>query len=113
MSPLELSEQYCRDAYGDVYTHDYLQGLMDETNAHYGSTQPEGVTRVAYVHGSVDPWHPMGIYQSDLNDDAPAIYIEGASHCADMYDTATITSPELEEARAEIRSLVAEWIDMA
>ena len=108
ISPLEISEQYCRDAYGDVYSHDYLEELMEATNDFYGSTEPD-VTRVAFVHGSVDPWHPMGIYEEDLNDESPAIYIEGASHCADMYDDYVANTPQMQAAREEIKSLVAEW----
>ncbi len=87
-----------------------IQGNMDVTNDYYGGKTPEDVTRIVYVNGSIDPWHRMGIYEADLNEDAPAIYIQGSAHCADMYEESSITSPELEEARAQIRELVATWI---
>ncbi len=78
---------------------------MDVTNDFYGAKNPD-VDHVVFVHGSVDPWHQVGIYESDLNADAPAIYIEGSSHCADMYedgDSGVPQSPQLTDARAEIR----------
>lgn len=34
------------------------------------------VTNVVFVHGSIDPWHALGITKSN-NPEAPAIYIEG------------------------------------
>merc|ERR1711872_506817 len=33
-----------------------------------------------FVHGSVDPWHPMGVLEN-LSLEALGIYIMGTSHC--------------------------------
>jgi len=41
----------------------------------YGAMRLE-VSRVVFIHGSIDPWHALGITKSD-NNDAPAIYING------------------------------------
>ncbi len=86
---------------------------MDASNDYYGgkTTYPDnGVSNVVYVHGTVDPWHQMGIYEGEMSDDAPYILIEGSSHCADMYEPDRISSPELEEARAQIRDYIATWL---
>lgn len=45
------------------------------TNIFYGSLTPE-ITKVVSVHGTVDPWHALGILE-DLNPLAPAILING------------------------------------
>lgn len=45
------------------------------TNTIYGGLALQA-TRVVYVHGSVDPWHALGITHTLLKD-APAIYING------------------------------------
>lgn len=45
------------------------------SNANYGALDPE-TTNVIYVHGSIDPWHALGLVKS-VNDRMPAIYIEG------------------------------------
>ncbi len=91
-----------------------MQENMDNTNGYYGGkeTYPDnGVSNVVYVHGTVDPWHQMGIYEGPMSEEAPYILIEGSSHCADMYEEDSyITSPELEEARARIKSYVATWL---
>ena len=45
------------------------------TNTEYGGLDI-AVTNVVFVHGSIDPWHAMGIIQSNRTK-SPAIYIEG------------------------------------
>lgn len=50
------------------------QGVAS-TNNNYGGYNPK-VTRVISIHGTIDPWHSIGLYQ-DVNDDAPTIIVEG------------------------------------
>ena len=45
------------------------------TNTEYGGLDIR-VSNVVFVHGSIDPWHAMGIIQSNRTK-SPAIYIEG------------------------------------
>lgn len=50
------------------------QGVT-RTNEIYGGLNPN-VTRVISLHGSLDPWHALGLTK-DLNPSAPVIIIEG------------------------------------
>ena len=50
--------------------HDY-----QATNTEYGGLDIR-VSNVVFVHGSIDPWHAMGIIQSNRTK-SPAIYIQG------------------------------------
>merc|ERR1712107_609096 len=81
--PLEFFEQWCADAFGSEYDHNMLERAVANTNIEYGGFQPS-VSNVVFVHGSVDPWHAMGVLE-DLSPQATSIYITGTSHCADMY----------------------------
>lgn len=54
---------------------DFIRNAVAWTNTKYGALDIEA-TRVVYVHGSVDPWHALGIIKTQDND-APAIYIKG------------------------------------
>lgn len=54
---------------------EFVRNAVAWTNANYGAKNIE-VSRVVFVHGSVDPWHALGIIKTQDND-APAIYIEG------------------------------------
>ena len=88
-----------------------LEKSMATTNIEYGGFKPS-VTNVVFVHGSLDPWHAMGVLE-DLNKDAPVIYINGTTHCQDMSDDSEYDSKELIAARVEIGRLVKKWVQNA
>ena len=67
------------------------------------------VSNVVFVHGSIDPWHAMGITSSSCQS-APALYIEGTAHCANMYPEAPDDPVQLKTARRRIGQLVPQWI---
>ena len=67
--------QMCNDVYSDIFSLDYIETLVQETNDNYGSIDLD-VQNVVFVHGSIDPWHAMGRV-IDLNEDSPAIMITG------------------------------------
>jgi hypothetical protein len=46
------------------------------TNTLYGALQIQA-TRVVFIHGSIDPWHALGITRT-VKQESPAIYIRGA-----------------------------------
>ena len=52
-----------------------LTKVYQATNTEYGGLDI-AVSNVVFVHGSIDPWHAMGIIQSNRTK-SPAIYIEG------------------------------------
>ena len=78
------------------------------TNSQYGGLHPS-LSNVVFVHGSIDPWHAMGVVE-DLNEFSPAILIPGTSHCADMRSDSPSDPEELTAARLRIGELVNTWI---
>ena len=52
------------------------------TNKEYGGLDIS-VSNVVFVHGSIDPWHAMGITQSNRTK-SPAIFIEGENKLLTM-----------------------------
>ena len=53
---------------------------IERTNTIYGALDlPDVVSNVVFVHGSIDPWHALGITKSN-NKEALAIFING-KHC--------------------------------
>merc|ERR1719167_807465 len=107
--PLEFFEQWCQDAFGADFTHEMLQKSVEASNIEYGGYEPS-VSNVVFVHGSIDPWHAMGVLD-DLHEDAPSIYITGTSHCADMYPDREGDPEELTAARIRIGGLVRKWLE--
>lgn len=53
-----------------------LENNIQHTNVFYGGFKP-AVTNVYFTHGSLDPWHPMGVLK-DLNRHSPATVIPGS-----------------------------------
>ena len=65
----------CKDLFGGTFTPEYIESLIQETNAFYGGKNID-VDNVVFVHGSDDPWHPMGRL-TDVNENSPAFVIDG------------------------------------
>ena len=109
--PLEFFEKWCQDAFGPEFTHEMLEKSIAASNIEYGGFKPS-VDNVVFVHGSIDPWHAMGVLE-DLHETAPAIYITGTSHCADMYGDKDSDPVDLTWARIRIGNMVKEWVENA
>ena len=106
---LDFFVSWCKLAFPEAnIDNEALEEFMIATNAEYGGFTPD-INNVVYVHGSVDPWHAMGVLE-DLSESAPAIFIPGTSHCADMYDDTLDDPIELLAARQAIMELVAKWL---
>lgn len=57
------------------FTNSSFESNINHTNDMYGGFNP-GVTNVYFTHGSLDPWHRMGVL-SDLNKHSPCSVIPG------------------------------------
>ncbi|XP_045509497.1 putative serine protease K12H4.7 [Colias croceus] len=108
--PLEFFIKQCEDIFGDKFDEKFIANSVAWTNNEYGGL---GITasRVMYVHGSIDPWHALGI-TSTQHIDAPAIYVKGTAHCADMYPPRDEDLPELVRARIAIQNQLADWLQL-
>lgn len=75
--PVDFFVKQCEDIFGPKYNANFLDKSIDRTNTLYGALNIE-VSNVVFVHGSIDPWHALGITKT-VNQGAPAIYINGYS----------------------------------
>ncbi|GJQ77977.1 hypothetical protein Trydic_g2338 [Trypoxylus dichotomus] len=105
---LDFFVNMCTDLFGQDFGNQILDTGIIRTNIFYGSLTPE-ITKVVSVHGTVDPWHALGILE-DLNPLAPAILINGTSHCADLSSIRDTDPPQLAAAKRRVQELVAEWL---
>ncbi|CAH0716105.1 unnamed protein product, partial [Brenthis ino] len=92
----------------------FVETFVDEvaawTNNAYGALNIP-TSRVVYVHGSIDPWHALGMTTTE-NNDSPAIFIKGTAHCANMYPASDDDIANLIEARLEVQQYLDAWIDL-
>jgi len=82
----------CMDVFSKNMDAKFLDLVVSGTNNNYGALRPN-TTNVLYVHGSIDPWHALGLVKSP-NSALPTIYIEGSflsiiiampTHCDILY----------------------------
>lgn len=106
--PVDFFIQQCIDVFGPRYNTDLLKSAVERTNILYGALNLK-VTNVVFVHGSVDPWHILGITKSP-NIQTPVIYINGTAHCANMYPPLETDTPQLKAARILIKKLIGQWL---
>lgn len=67
----------CSDIYGIQFNAPSLAKAIQRTNTYYGELHVR-TTNVIYVHGSIDPWHALGLIKS-TDPKMPTIYIQGKS----------------------------------
>lgn len=99
----------CTDVFGPRYNEHLLNVSVNRTNILYGALKLK-TTNVVFVHGSIDPWHALGITKS-MNPQMPAIYINGTAHCANMYPPSVKDPPELKAARVTIGNYIRQWLN--
>ncbi|XP_050433529.1 putative serine protease K12H4.7 [Adelges cooleyi] len=109
--PVNFFTDMCAEVYGEKFDADLLAKGVDRTNWMYGELNIKE-TRVVYVHGSVDPWHALGMTRTKTVKTA-AIYIVGTAHCANMYPSATTDLPQLTKARATIKAFLTDWLTIS
>ena len=97
----------CKEAFG--FSHPLPETQW--TNTVYGGRK-NAATNVLFVHGSIDPWHALGITdQGDtVQDSEYAVYIEGTAHCADLYAEKDSDPQSMKDAHAFISTTVNQWL---
>lgn len=106
--PIDFFVQQCIDVFGPRYNIHLLNSAINRTNILYGALNLK-VTNVVFVHGSIDPWHVLGLTKSS-NPQMPVIYINGTAHCANMYPSSKDDPPQLKTARVKIGNLINQWL---
>lgn len=105
---IDLYTLICQNVFN--LTPDKVQENIKKTNEYYGGKNiPKNVTNIVFPNGSIDPWHALGITQ-DVSPDLMAVFINGTAHCANMYPSSKYDRPELLEARAQISSIMGQWL---
>ena len=74
--PIKYFIQQCMDIFGSKFNASYLDAAVQRTNTMYGELHIQ-TSKVVFVHGSIDPWHALGITESNEMS-TPAIYIKGS-----------------------------------
>ncbi|XP_068632840.1 putative serine protease F56F10.1 [Battus philenor] len=106
---LDFFIQQCQEVFGTKFDRAFIENGAKWSNEYYGGLDIS-VDHVVFVHGSVDPWHALGIIVTQ-DHNTPAIFIQGTAHCANMYPASKDDPPQLTEARLEIEQYLATWLE--
>jgi hypothetical protein len=69
------------------------------------------VTKVFCTEGKIDFWSELGIAPPNDTRQMKSIYIEGASHCADLSPFRYGESPNLTDARIQGLTQIVSWMN--
>ncbi|XP_065208215.1 putative serine protease K12H4.7 isoform X2 [Planococcus citri] len=108
--PVEYFIKKCEDIFGPKFNGLLLNRTVYETNNLYGGLKIN-VGNIVFTHGSIDPWHSIGITPAIPH--APnqtIIYIQGASHCEDISVPKNNTNPDVKKAQEEIANTLQSWL---
>ncbi|XP_055378739.1 putative serine protease K12H4.7 isoform X2 [Condylostylus longicornis] len=102
--PVDFFIKQCEDIFSTNFDAVELSRAVNRTNTYYGELHPH-TTNVLYIHGSIDPWHALGLTKSNKIE-LPTIFINGTAHCANMYEPRDSDFPQLVKAREEIMQYI-------
>ncbi|VEN40301.1 unnamed protein product [Callosobruchus maculatus] len=108
--PLDFFIKQCSDIFGPKFNLTIVERGVQRTNTLYGGLNPS-VTNVIFVQGSYDPWHALGINKSTKL--YPAVVIDSASHCENMYSPSVYDSEALRQARIQIEEFIGNLLKSA
>lgn len=74
--PLEYFLNLCKEVFGDDFNQTFIEDQIKQTNTRYGSTNIDN-SKLLFLHGSLDPWHQVGLYEDVNLKNCTIIFIEG------------------------------------
>ncbi|XP_065204036.1 putative serine protease K12H4.7 [Planococcus citri] len=113
--PVEYFIKQCEKTFGPKNTVHrfnglYLKRVVNETNTFYGGLKIN-VGNTVLIHGSIDPWHSIGITRAEIpNAPYKTIYINGSGHCGEIFPPKSSDSEEVRKAQEEIANTLQSWL---
>ncbi|XP_065205206.1 putative serine protease K12H4.7 [Planococcus citri] len=104
-----LLKEKCEQFFGPHFSIENLHERIHHTNMIYGGLDIN-VGNVIFVHGSLDPWHVLGLHTRKNESLYKTVFIKGASHCADVLPPADNDIEALKNARKEILDTLKGWL---
>ncbi|XP_050343385.1 putative serine protease K12H4.7 [Nymphalis io] len=99
----------CQQAFDQRFDEAFVYDAVERVNLVFGGLQPD-VNNTINIHGTVDPWHALGVHDRDLKEGSPTITVPRASHCFDMGNWRITDTIRMTNAQQAARRLVAQWL---
>ncbi|CAG9559952.1 unnamed protein product [Danaus chrysippus] len=101
--------EMCKKVFSEKFTESFVMNAMDRVNLMFGGLYPN-VNNTINIHGAIDPWHALGVYDRDLKETSPTILVPRASHCFDMSNWRATDTIRMTDAQQRARRIVAQWL---
>ncbi|KAG6450927.1 hypothetical protein O3G_MSEX006839 [Manduca sexta] len=66
--------EVCKQAFTEKFDEAFVYDAADRVNLIYGGLQPV-VNNTINIHGYIDPWRALGVYDSDLQESSPTFTV--------------------------------------
>ncbi|KAJ2952121.1 hypothetical protein O0L34_g4396 [Tuta absoluta] len=99
----------CKQIFDPRFDIDFVNNAVDRVNLIWGGLEPN-VNNTINIHGTIDPWHALGVHETDITDSSPTITVPRASHCFDMQSWLTTDTIKMSQAQATARRIVRGWL---
>ncbi|CAK1546040.1 unnamed protein product [Leptosia nina] len=99
----------CERSYDPRFNEDFVYAAADRVNRVFGGLNPN-VNNTINIHGVIDPWHDLGVYDRDLSETSPTYAVPRASHCFDMQSWLVTDTIRMTNAQQAARRLIAKWL---
>ncbi|XP_026755585.2 putative serine protease K12H4.7 [Galleria mellonella] len=101
--------EVCKRIFDIRYDESFTADAIDRVNLIFGGTEPN-VNNTINIHGNIDPWHVLGVYDRDIKASSPTYTIPRASHCFDMQNWLITDTIEMTQTKNTARRIVSSWL---
>ncbi|CAG4992944.1 unnamed protein product [Parnassius apollo] len=99
----------CKQIFDQRFDEKFVYDAVDRVNLIFGGLKPD-VNNTINIHGMIDPWRALGVYDEDLKEGSPTYTIPRASHCFDMQGWLSTDTIRMTHAQQAARRLVSRWL---
>ncbi|XP_050664411.1 putative serine protease K12H4.7 [Leptidea sinapis] len=100
----------CKQIFDERFDEAFVYTAAERVNRVFGGLEPR-VNNTINIHGIIDPWHALGVYDTDLSETSPTHTVPRASHCFDMQRWLPTDTIRMTNAQQAARRLVAMWLN--
>ncbi|RVE44817.1 hypothetical protein evm_010530 [Chilo suppressalis] len=87
----------------------FVYDTAERVNTVFGGLRPD-VNNTINIHGYIDPWRALGVYEEDLKESSPTYTVARASHCFDMLGELQTDTIRMAQVKQIARRMVARWL---
>ncbi|XP_075971697.1 putative serine protease K12H4.7 [Anticarsia gemmatalis] len=106
---VEFYVDVCKRIFDERFDEAFVYDAAERVNLIFGGLSP-AVNNTINIHGYIDPWRALGVYDEHIGETSPTYNVARASHCFDMRTWARTDTIRMTAVQQAARRLVASWL---